>query len=74
MPDKTEEQEQEQQQQQPTPVRIRRVKVTPQKIEKLKELRSYAPFIRSVVLTYKRQMTLQQWTKLNSLADLLESK
>lgn len=54
--------------------RGRRVKETPQNIAKLKELRGYAPFIKSVVLTYKRQMTLEQWTKLNMLAELLESK
>lgn len=66
--------EQQQQQQQPKPARRRRVKETPENIAKLKELRGYAPFIKNVVLTYKRQMTLEQWTKLNMLAELLESK
>lgn len=49
-------------------------KETPQNIAKLKELRGYAPFIKNVVDTYKRQMTLEQWRKLHMLAELLESK
>lgn len=48
-------------------------KETPQNISKLKELRAYAPFIKNVVKTYKRQMTNEQWKKLHMLAELLES-
>ncbi|XP_051863059.1 uncharacterized protein LOC117576581 isoform X2 [Drosophila albomicans] len=41
---------------------------------KLQQLRASAPFVRTLVTTFKHKMTKEQWKKLNMLSELLESE
>ncbi|XP_062137823.1 putative mediator of RNA polymerase II transcription subunit 26 [Drosophila sulfurigaster albostrigata] len=41
---------------------------------KLQQLRACAPFVRTLVTTFKHKMAEEQWTKLNMLMELLESE